>query len=119
MRPGGRLILQSFKPELWGVLARTWKTPLRLAYRRVFPRRGPADVVHRPFTAGQLDRLVAEFGFERQDYAYNNFYALPQFLRLRFPSLYIRLSEAITRANPRRGSWLAINYIGSYVLKRP
>jgi SAM-dependent methyltransferase len=118
LRPRGRLILQSFKPELYGVVARALKAPLRAAYRRVVPRRDPADVVHRPYTPARLDRLVAEFGFERRDYVFNNFYALPQFLRLRCPGAYIRLSEAITRANPRGWSWLAINYIGSYGLIR-
>lgn len=118
LRPQGRLILQSFKPELYGVIARALKAPLRAAYRRVVPRRGPAGVVHRPYTPAQLDRLATEFGFAKQDYVFNNFYTLPQFLRVRVPSAYIRTSEAITRANPRRWSWLAINYIGSYTLGR-
>jgi ubiquinone/menaquinone biosynthesis C-methylase UbiE len=118
LQPRGRLVLQSFKPELYGVVARALKAPLRAVYRRVVPRRSPASVVHRPYTPAQLDRLVAEFGFEKRDHVFNNFYVLPQFLRLRFPGAYIRLSEAITRANPRGWSWLAINYIGSYALIR-
>ena len=39
-------------------------------------------------------------------------------LRLRFPSLYIRLSEALTRADMHRRGVLAINYIGKYALER-
>jgi hypothetical protein len=42
---------------------------------------------------------------------------MPQVLRLRFPRLYIRLSEALTRKNPRGWSALAINYVGKYRLE--
>jgi SAM-dependent methyltransferase len=118
LRPGGRLVLQSFKPEVFGTVARTVRAPARAVYRRFVPRRGPVGVVHRPYAPRTLDRLVGEFGFVRTDFAFNNFYVMPQALRLRFPRLYIRLSEALTRRNPRGWAPLAINYIGKYRLDR-
>jgi len=116
--PGGRLVLQSFKLEFFGRLARIVRAPARTVYRRIVPRRGPAGVLHRPYTSAQLDDLVKAFGFVANGSVFNNFYVLPQFLRLRLPGLYIRLSEAITRSAPRAWSGLAVNYIGKYVLAK-
>ena len=42
----------------------------------------------------------------------------PGRIRSRFPRLYIRLSEAMGRTVPGLWGFLAVNYIGKYVLEK-
>jgi hypothetical protein len=75
----------------------------------------PLRVKH--YSRRALDRLLAPFGFMRQDHRFNNFYVLPRLLQLKFPNFYIGLSEKLARSNSTFWSFLAVNYVGKYKLQ--
>lgn len=115
LRPGGVLLMQSFKWDLLGRLRRSvgWM----LGGRRGADPRLPPDWVDRKYSGRELDVLLGRHGFERVDYTYNNFYLLPEVVRRRWPRLYISLSEAIGRHAPRLFGFSAVNYLGKYRLR--
>ncbi len=106
LRPGGTAVLQVAKVDVVGWLER------RLA--RAKPTLPPGWVNVR-YSQGELDRLMKEAGFERVGFVFNNFSTLPGFLRRRYPSVMVRVSEALTRRRPNLWRPLAVNYIGKYV----
>ena len=50
------------------------------------------------------------------DWVYNNFHVYPAFMMRRFGRSYIGLSERIQRFCPKLCGFMAVNYIGKYVL---
>ena len=121
LKPNGTLVMQSFKRDLFctldGLLInRLWRT-----YRRLFSRgnsqaSSKLSITH--YSGRGLDRLLSPFGFERMDYRFNNHYVLPRVLQMKFPELYIRISENLNRSNSTLLSFLAVNYIGKYTLRK-
>jgi SAM-dependent methyltransferase len=108
LRPGGTAILQVAKADVCGWLDE------RLA--RTAPSLPPGWVNVRYSRRG-LDGLMATAGFECAGFAFNNFHTLPRALRRRYPNLFVRLSEFLTRTGSSVFSPLAVNYVGKYVLK--
>jgi ubiquinone/menaquinone biosynthesis C-methylase UbiE len=121
LKPGGILVMQSHKRELFSNLDRFVINPLRSIFRRTSKRTDsqlPPMWVNKQYSQHQLDELLRGFGLVRIDYTFNNFFVFPRFMRRRFPHLYIRLSEVITQLCPRFCGFLAANYIGKYVLEK-
>ena len=116
LRPGGTLVLQVAKPDLFGWLDRVL---FERRQRRRAQEALPDGWVNVQYSGHALDRLLAAAGFRRTDRTFNHVHAMPGFLRRRHPQRAIRMSEALTRG---RGSWwwraLAVNYIGKYVLAK-
>ena len=117
LKPGGVLVMQSFKWELFGNLKRFAKA--LVGRSKDLPAHLPASWVDRKYSRRQLDRILRGFGFARLESTFNNFHVFPGRLRSRFPGLYIRLSEAMGRTLPALWGFLAVNYIGKYVLETP
>jgi ubiquinone/menaquinone biosynthesis C-methylase UbiE len=119
LKPGGVLVMQAFKPDLFCTVDRVLMNRLLSMYRRLRggKRAAPAPGVNH-YSQRRLDGMLAPYGFERTDYRFNNFFVMPRFLQLKFPNVYIRLSEALTKSNSTFWSFLAVNYIGRYSLKK-
>ena len=118
LRPGGVLVLQSFKPEvlgkIYGALAHPLRT-LRTGQReRVVPK--PGEWIDRQYDQPELDALAARHGLARSGHAFNHFYVFPGPVRRRLPTLHIKTSEAIGRTVPGLFRALAVNYFGMYRL---
>ncbi len=119
LRPGGTLVMQSYKPELLSWLDQRFFDPFLSFIGRGRPKpKLPDSWVNKQYSRVQMDALVQHFDFTIKDYTYNNFYSLPGVMRLRYPNLYIKLSEAITRVCPRFAGFLATNYVGKYQLNK-
>jgi len=116
LEPGGVLILQSRKSDLWGAIDRELIHPLRALLGRR-PPGPPPGWVSRPYSPRALDRMLARFDFERTDRAFDHFNTTPGFMRRRLPGLHIRVSELLSRHYPAWWRLLAVNYIGKYRLK--
>lgn len=117
LKPGGLLIMQSFKPDLFCTLNRGLARVRRVC-RRVATRgrRGRGGLKPTLYTRRGLDRVVSAFGFVPVDHRFKNFWVCPRFLQLKWPRAYIAFSEALDRADSAIWSVLAVNYIGKYVL---
>lgn len=120
LRPGGTVVLQSFKQELMGQVYGFVRNPLRtLADARrkpdLVPR--PEEWIDNKYGQDELDRLLTRHGFRRAGYTFNHFYLLPGPLRRRFPGAHIKLSEAVGRVAPDLLRGAAVNYFGRYVLE--
>lgn len=115
LRPGGTLVMQSFKWDLLGRLRRAAERAMG-RHRGPDPRL-PPDWIDRKYSGPELDAVVLRHGFERVDHTYNNFYVLPEIVRRHWPRLYIALSEAIGRRAPRLFAFSAVNYLGKYALR--
>lgn len=119
LKPGGTLIIQSFKRELCGNVYRVLLSPLRRAAYVLGGKPLPVSMdVDRPYSPRQLDQLVGQYGFARRAHLFNHFSVLPDPFRAKFSGLYARASEFMQRTNPEFWSFLAINYIGKYVLNK-
>lgn len=119
LKPGGTLVIQSYKRDLFSSLSRLVMDAIRFVYHLFIKRRVSQSLwVDKPYSQLQLDGLLRGFGFLRTDYAFNNFYVLPKRFRSWFPYLYMQLSEVISQWNPKSLKFLAVNYIGKYVLER-
>lgn len=113
--------MQSYKPDLFGNLGRLVISPLRSIYYWAVKRgaaRQPPMGVDKQYSPRQLDGLLGRFDFVRTGHAFNNFYVVPRVLQFRFPRFYISVSEAMTRSNPAFWRFLAVNYIGKYMLEK-
>ena len=115
LKPGGVLVLQSRKSDLFGTIDRGLIHPLQAMLGRR-PAAPPPAWVSRAYSPRALDRLLARFGFERKERAFDHFHTCPGCLRRRVPRLHIRFSELLGRNNPAWWRFLAVNYIGKYVL---
>lgn len=125
IKPGGTLIIQSYKKDLFGELDRFVLEPLKGLAKTLMgrPRRKtdlglPPDWYDKKYGKRQLDALVKDYGFERTDYVFNNFHVYPAHWMLRRPRSYIEKSERITHTNPKSRGFLAVNYIAKYVLHK-
>lgn len=118
LRPGGSLVLQCSKADLFGTIDRALLNPLLSLLRdgRLHRPVLPDGWVNVRYSERRLDDLAREAGFERTGRAFNNFNVLPAILRRRHPGRAIRWSEALTRGRPDRWRFLAVNYIARYVL---
>ncbi len=123
MKPGGTLVMQSFKWELFGNLGRKVVGPLKRAIRGK-PAAGnpmglPPDWVDKKYSKSELDALMRRHGFHLVSGSYNNFHCLPRRLRGRLPGLYTRGSEFLGKLAPSMFGFLAVNYIAKYQLESP
>ena len=121
LKPEGILVMQSFKWEFFGNLKRFVTQPVRSVFRRRNRSANanlPPDWIDKKYSQRQLDQLLREHDFIREDYNYNNFYVFNFGLRLKYPNLYIRLSEAMSRSSPNVWRFFAANYIGRYRLEK-
>ncbi len=121
LKPQGILVMQSYKRGLLGHVDRVTVNPVRAVYRRVVKPAGGYTqrlTVDRLYSSRQLDGVLSAHGFRRKDAMFNNFHPFPDFLCHRFPRPYIELSEAMRRTNPAWWSFLAVNYIGKYILEK-
>ena len=118
LRPGGTVILQTTKPDLFGTLDRRIWLPLRSVIRRRAHAAAetPEGWVNVRYSGAALDRLARGFGLVRVDRAFNHFNVGPWFLRRRFPDAAIRASEFLTQCSPGLWRFLAVNYIARYSL---
>jgi len=119
LRPGGTLVIQSFKQERMGQLYGFLRNPLR----SVAEARRKPDLVPRPdewvdlkYGQSELDTMLAGHGFQRTGHSFNHFYFLPGPVRRRFPTAHIKLSEAVGRIAPNLMRGAAVNYFGKYRL---
>ena len=121
LKPGGTLVMQAFKKELCGQLNEYVIKPVKkMLGRKITGPKLPPTWVNNKYSRGQLDRLLRPHGFTPTKYRYNNFHTLPAPLMIRFPRLYVRLSERINACCPNLFGFLAVNYIAKYVLdKKP
>jgi SAM-dependent methyltransferase len=120
LKPGGILVMQSFKRDLFQTLNRSGAR-MRAALRRLLKRRrrGGAGLPVKLYSRRGLDRLLAPAGFVPVDHRFNNHWVFPRFLMMKYPGPYIRMSERLNRLNSVLVSCLAVNYIGKYVLVVP
>ena len=116
LKPGGTLVIQSFKRDMFSYLDQYGVNPLRNIFGRSNGFEFPSNWVDKKYSQRQLDRLLKDFGFVRKDFVFNNFHVLPGILRSRYPGRYIRISEAISELNPSLWRFLAVNYIAKYKL---
>ena len=119
LKPGGVLVLQSFKWDFFTGISQTAKRSLRkLGLMKPAPGAStmPGSFVDRKYSKGQLDRLLESHGFKARDYRFNNFHVFPGSIRGKFPGAYIGASERMYRTMPDVWRFLAANYIGKYVL---
>ncbi|HED64182.1 MAG TPA: class I SAM-dependent methyltransferase [Planctomycetes bacterium] len=86
LRPGGVLIAQGGKRDLWSRLGR--------------PRRMDPTAVEQPVPPRRLDRALAAVGFAPVLRRYVDFIALPRRFRERLPRTMIRASHAMGRMGP-------------------
>jgi ubiquinone/menaquinone biosynthesis C-methylase UbiE len=117
VRPGGRLIIQGFKPEVMGKLFGFLANPLGWRSKQregLVPK--PGEWIDHLYTQQQLDDMICKFGFERVGHRFNHFYLLPGPVRRRWPTAHIKLSEAIGRVAPDLFRATAVNYFGMYRL---
>lgn len=119
LRPGGTLVLQSFKQERLGQVYGFVRNPVRT----IQDARRPEHLVQKPdewvdikYDQQQLDSLLADHGFERTGHEFNHFYLLPGPIRRKFPSAHIKLSETVGRVAPNLLAGAAVNYFGKYRL---
>jgi len=110
LKPGGILVMQSFKRDLFGTLGRMllW---LRTGSNKSWPW-------ERQYSKRGLDSLLAGYGFSRMDYRFNNHWIFGRSFQMRWPNAYIRISEALNRINSAWSSFLAVNYVGKYRLRK-
>ncbi len=125
IKPGGTLIMQSYKKDLFGELDRFVLEPMKNVAKAVLGRKGnkadlglPPDWYDKKYSKRQLDSLVRDYGFERTDYLFNNFHVYPAHWMLRRPRRYIEISERISHKNPKSWGCLAVNYIAKYTLHK-
>ena len=118
LRPGGTVVLQSFKQERMGQFYGFVRNPLRnLGESTQDPELVPRpDDFSQKYGRAELDTLLEKHGFNRVGHAFNHFYLLPGPLRRRFPAAHIKLSEAVGRVAPDLLQGTAVNYFGCYVL---
>ncbi|MBU0677841.1 MAG: methyltransferase domain-containing protein [Verrucomicrobia bacterium] len=105
LKPGGKLIMQAYQFTWYDITQKVYFALLR---------RKPGGVLHRRYSRKTLNRLLAENGFEAEDYRYCNFRFMPVTFEWRLPKLYVGSSEFISKYFPRSFSWFAANYIGRY-----
>jgi SAM-dependent methyltransferase len=120
LAPGGLLVLQCARPDLFGWLDRVLVDPLiSLARHRHLPRRTPPPPgwVNVRHPRRDLDRLARDAGLELTARAVCNFNTLPGFLRRRYPRRWIQSSELLTRHHPSWWRFLAVNQMGLYRLR--
>ena len=117
LKPGGFLVLQSFKWSLFSNFRRLVWQPMRSALGMGPKHELPSDWVNNKYTRGQLDALVAKQGFVSRGGVFNNFHVLPTRWRAKFPGTYIRASELINNTAPGAFGFLAANYVGKYQLE--
>jgi ubiquinone/menaquinone biosynthesis C-methylase UbiE len=119
LKPGGILVMQSFKPDLFGTLSHVG-TRLRHGYQRLLSGSKSGSDKSWPwekqYSRRGLDSLLMRSGFVRVDYRFNNHWIYFRSLQLKWPSAYIRISDALNRANSAWSSFLAVNYVGKYRL---
>ena len=120
LKPGGTLVIQSFKTELLGRLTSS--------VTESFAKRDSAGagttMIEKPDTwvdlkydQAEFDELMSRNGFERTGFCFNHFFVLPGPLRRAFPSLHVKLSEFVGRVAPTLFGSLAVNYIAKYKLR--
>ena len=110
LKPGGVVVMQSFKPELFGRIDGLLQPLFRNRPKQ------PGGFVDIKYSGPQLDQLLAGHGLKRTRSLYNNFHVLPRLLRVKLPRLYMSLSERLGHRGQFLGSLLAANYIGRYQL---
>lgn len=119
LKPGGTLVIQSFKRELCGRLDTHVIKPIKkLLGRKIGGPKLPPTWVNNKYSRGQLDGLLRPHGFKVTGYRYNNFHVVPPFLMVRVPRFYVRMSERINQCCPNLFGFLAVNYIAKYVLDK-
>ena len=120
LKPGGTLILQSFKWDLFGNIRRYVTDPVRSLIGKPNNRKEklPDDWFDKKYSQPQLDNLLKPFGFNRIGYNFNNFMPFNLGMVIKYPQLYIRISEAMGRTGPGFWRFLALNYIGKYKLTK-
>lgn len=116
LKPGGILVIQSFKTELVGRITG--------AITGLFAGGGkskgngmiekPHTWVDKKYGQREFDALMARNGFERVGFSFNHYFVLPGPLRRMFPSVHVKLSEFIGRVAPTLFGPLAVNYIAKY-----
>ena len=124
IKPGGLLVLQGYKKDLFGELDRFVFDPLRAVLRKIRGRTAqkaylPPDWFDAKYNKGQLDALCKPHGFTAERWLFNNFHVFPAFLTVRWPERYIRWSEKLNYGNTDRWRWMAVNYIAKYRLNKP
>jgi len=121
LKPGGTLVIQSFKPELVGRLTSKLTKPFAGKSDNAQPAKGmlekPDTWVDLKYDQREFDELMSRNGFERTGFCFNHFFVLPGPLRRKFPSLHVKLSEFIGRVAPTLFGSLAVNYIAKYRLR--
>lgn len=119
LKPGGTLVMQSFKKELCGRLDEYIIKPINsLLGRKSKGPELPPDWVDIKYSRGQLDQLLRPHGFSSTGGVYNNFHVFPPFLMVRYPRAYVRWSDRLNKLSPGMFGFLAVNYIGKYVLEK-
>lgn len=121
LKPGGTLVIQSFKKELVGRLTSAVTEPFAGGGGSPGPGDSRIDKpdtwVDRKYDMAEFDELMSRNGFERTGFCYNHFFVLPGPLRRKFPSLHVKLSELVGRVAPTVFGSLAVNYIAKYRLR--
>lgn len=123
LKPGGILVLQSHHVELVGGVSKLVSFPFKWLFRmasrsyRHNPKDRPEVVIR--YSKAQLDRLVSVYGFALADYGFNNFFISPTRIRGVSPRFSIMASNIITKLCPKLLGFLALNYIGKYVIDKP
>lgn len=119
LKPGGVLVMQSFKRDLFGSLGRVGER-LRFVYGRLLGRNGPSTYKTWPwekqYSRRGLDRMLKRFGFAHLDHRFNNHWIYFRSLQVRWPTVNIRISETLNRLNSAWWGFLAVNYVGKYRL---
>lgn len=118
LKPGGTLVMQSFKWQMWSHFRRLVWQPLRGAVKGNGQDGLPSSWVNNKYGRRQLDALLGAHGFRNVGHVHNNFHVFPTRVRLRFPRAYMRLSEWIGRTTPNALGFLAVNYVGKYRLEK-
>ena len=88
----------------------------RLPKRDTSVSKKQEGIMHKQYSKNDLDKILEKHGFTVLDYVYNNFRIIPHLFEFRRPSVYIRISEFLTRVCPRHFGFFAANYIAKYQL---
>jgi SAM-dependent methyltransferase len=103
LRPGGRLVVQSFRRDPFSA----WTHRVRRAASEARP-------TERARSASVLDRQAAAAGLRLVAREHVAFKLFPERLRERVPGLSIRLSELLTRWRPPGAALFATNVVSKY-----
>ena len=118
LKPGGLMVIQAYKWDLWGRFGKNITQPIRkhVFRQKLIRDRMPDDFVDMRYGKTDLDGIMKRNGFTLRSSTHNHFVTMPPFIKRRMIGTHVRVSEWMDRTAPDFWGFLAVNYIGKYQL---